>query len=400
MKTSTKRQLALSRCQLAKRPQNSAKGRKIPLLSRWGNWAAVRAVKSERSAFQRHGGNRLPRKQRKLDGARPKGHLFSFVWGIKLAKKMTTKMEQFKMLVDGIADNTDTDFFLYSESIYDAQVDRFITSLSGVKNKRTNAALILCTNGGSADAGYQLARCIKKSYKKFTLYVFGNCKSAGTLIAVGADDIVMSSWGQFGPLDVQLADKDEFYGQTPALDVSQSITTLSESAFNCFIDHFLKLEPGRGISTKTAVEIAKSLTLGIIEPIASQIDPLLLGRVDRSMKIAEAYIQRLNSNFKQAKKLIGGYPSHEFVIDFEEANQVFGTVREPTEDETKIEIFLRDWDRVPKQSDWIGVISTDKKEPAPHATGTESGKPTGDGKNGGAASKAGSGVEANPVVAG
>src|SRR5207302_4338130 len=133
----------------------------------------------------------------------------------------------------------------------------------------------------------------------------------------------------------QLADKYEFYGQTPALDISQSITTLSESAFTCFIDQFLKLEPSRSISTKTATEIAKSLTLGIIGPIASQIDPLLLGRVDRSMRISEAYIKRLNSSFKDAnmKKLIGGYPSHEFVIDFDEAKDVFETVREPTEEE-------------------------------------------------------------------
>jgi len=49
------------------------------------------------------------------------------------------------------------------------------------------------------------------------LYVFGYCKSAGTLVAVAADQIVMSEFGQFGPLDVQLSDKNEIFGQTAAL---------------------------------------------------------------------------------------------------------------------------------------------------------------------------------------
>jgi hypothetical protein len=310
---------------------------------------------------------------------------------------MATKLETFKGLIDDIADKDDTDFYLFSDSIYDKQADRLIQALQTVKKKRTNAALILCTNGGSADTGYQIARCLKKNYKKFSLYVFGNCKSAGTLIAVGANEIVMSDFGQFGPLDVQLADKDEFYGQTPALDVSQSMTTLSETSFNCFIDHFLKLEPGRGISTKTAVEIAKSLTLGIVEPIASQIDPLLLGRVDRSMKIADAYIQRLNPNFRQAKKLIGGYPSHDFIIDFDEAKDVFENVREPTEHETKIEAILRDWDRVPKQSDWIGVVSSEKKELV-NAANTVDGSDSGSGGNGDTQAEAGTATAAMEAV--
>jgi hypothetical protein len=294
-----------------------------------------------------------------------------------------TEYEEFKSVLDGI-DNNDSDFYLFSDSIYDRQADEFIESLVGVKTKRTNAALVLCTNGGSADAGYQIARYIKKNYKKFSLYVFGDCKSAGTLIASGANEIIMSVFGQFGPLDVQLADKDEFFGQTPALDVRQSMTTLMESAFVNFMDRFLELDPGRSMSTKTAVEIAKSLTLGIIEPIASQIDPLLLGRVDRSMRVAEAYIKRLNPGFKETniQQLIGGYPSHEFVIDFDEAKKVFENVREPTEEERKIEIYLRKWDRVPKPRSWIGYVSEEKKEPTPNAPSVISGNGGGDGEAG------------------
>jgi hypothetical protein len=80
---------------------------------------------------------------------------------------------------------------------------------------------------------------------------------------------------------------------------------LSTFTFDTFFDYFLRLDPGRGISTKTAAEVAKSLALGIVSPIAGQIDPLLLGRVDRSMKIAAVYMERLQQNFQGKTKLTG-----------------------------------------------------------------------------------------------
>lgn len=262
-----------------------------------------------------------------------------------------------------VSTKLEADIFIVSAGISQRCGNRLIEIIRGIPKKRPNAALILVTNGGSADAAYQMARCIKRHYKKFILFVFGYCKSAGTLIAVGADEIVMSEFGQFGPLDVQLADKNELFGQTPALDVSQSLATISESAFNFFTDHFFKLGPGQGVSTKTAVDIAKTLTLGVVEPIASQIDPLLLGRVDRSMRIAEAYGTRLNPNFKCIKKLIGEYPSHEFVIDYSEAKTLFPLVREPDAKETELEQILRNSQCVPyPKDDFIRLLSKNIKD--------------------------------------
>jgi len=211
-------------------------------------------------------------------------------------------------------------------------------------------------------SAYQIARTFKRNYKKFILYVFGKCKSAGTLIAVGANEIVMSEHGQFGPLDIQLADKEELFGQTPALDVQQSLATLSKFTFDTFFDFLLKINPA-GLSTKIASDLAKNLALGITTPIAAQIDPLLLGRVDRSMKIAEAYSERLQKDFKGKAKLSGGYPSHSFIIDYEEADTIFSNLRAPDEDEKQIEKQARAWNRCPNPGtdDWAGLLSKEKQ---------------------------------------
>ncbi len=288
-------------------------------------------------------------------------------------------MDEFSKLVLEISDSKNTDFYLYSDSIYDAQCQKIIEILRQQSPKRDNAGLILCTLGGSPDAAYQITRCFKRFYKKFNLYVFGNCKSAGTLIAVGADEIVMSEFGHFGPLDVQLANKEEFYGQTAALDVKQALTTISQIASDNFMDYFLKLDPGKSLSTKAACEIAKSLSLGIVEPIASQIDPLLLGQVDRSMRIAGAYIDRLRPNFLGKSKLISDYPSHSFAIDFQEAKGIFPLIREPDEHERQVENKLRSWNRLPNPNPWIGVLSPPKvqnDEPAIDNSGPKPADPS------------------------
>ena len=277
-----------------------------------------------------------------------------------------TEWEEFLDILNPIADSTDTDYFLFSNAIFEDQADKLISEIRKIENRRANAALILCTNGGDPDAAYQACRCLKKSYKKLSLYVFGACKSAGTLLAVGANEIIISEFGHLGPLDIQLADKEELYGQTAALDVQQSLSTLAKFAYDNFFSTFLKLEPGRALSTKTANEIAKSLTLGLVNPIAAQIDPLLLGRVDRSMKIAEAYIDRLAPGFKGKSQIVGGYPSHGFVIDYQEAKGIFDGVipiREPNQVEKTLENYLRKWSKVPKQDNWIGILSTPKAIP-------------------------------------
>ena len=135
----------------------------------------------------------------------------------------------------------DADVFLYSAGMLDSTCGKLINLVRSIPVKRPNAILILTTNGGSADSAYQLARTIKQHYSSFHLYIFGYCKSAGTLVAVAADEIVMSEFGQFGPLDVQFADKTEMFGQTAALDVNQALQTISEAAFNFSPITFLNL---------------------------------------------------------------------------------------------------------------------------------------------------------------
>ena len=152
----------------------------------------------------------------------------------------------------------------------------------------------------------------------------------------------MGDYGEFGPLDIQLTRDDEM-SNTSGLSYLQSLTQLNEQIFRSFETNFinLKQKSSNTITTRTAAEIASKLAVGLISPISAQLDPVKLGEVHRAIKIADAYGKRLcTNNEKNLSKLIVGYPSHGFVIDFEEAQQLFKNVEYANDDDVFLELIL------------------------------------------------------------
>ncbi len=76
--------------------------------------------------------------------------------------------------------------------------------------------LILHTPGGLVLASLQIARAIKKHRGKVTVFVPHYAMSGGTLIALAADEIVMTPHAVLGPVDPQL-------GQMPAASVLAAV---------------------------------------------------------------------------------------------------------------------------------------------------------------------------------
>jgi len=66
--------------------------------------------------------------------------------------------------------------------------------------------LVLHTPGGLVLASLQIARAIKKHPGKVTVFVPHYAMSGGTLIALAADEIVMSPHAVLGPVDPQLGE--------------------------------------------------------------------------------------------------------------------------------------------------------------------------------------------------
>lgn len=244
-----------------------------------------------------------------------------------------------------LADRDDADVFVISGNIDYRLADRLIDTITTIEQRRDNAAVFLCTYGGDADAAYIVARTLQKAYSHTTLYISGFCKSAGTLIALGVNEIVMGSKGELGPLDVQLRTDDSFYfTYTSGLGSAKSIEYLQSKASDSFWDSFSRLTKvsKRSFTAQTTANIATELVVGLLAPIAAQIDPLRLAENQRALDVAKRYGMRLTAEGLQAsedsiEKLVYGYPSHRQVIDLYEAKEIFGEDRvRPVDDLERI----------------------------------------------------------------
>src|SRR5688572_2732231 len=87
------------------------------------------------------------------------------------------------------------DVFLYNGEIQHRHF-RKMARLCRDGGHRDTVMLILVTPGGDPNAAYRMARCLQSEYDRFQLFVSGYCKSAGTLVSVGAHELIFSDDGE------------------------------------------------------------------------------------------------------------------------------------------------------------------------------------------------------------
>lgn len=243
--------------------------------------------------------------------------------------------------------DADTDVVVYSGAIGREGYEKFCTILG--QPKRAKLLFILNTYGGDPNAGYRIARAAVHNYgaDNFRILIPTYCKSAGTLICIGASHIVMADQAELGPLDVQLRKQDELFQQSSGLDILRGITLLQSEALATFRSYLVDINGGASLSTRLASEIASDLVIGLYVPLFAQVDPVKLGEMNAALEIARHYGERLDKQSKCLKegalnKLITGYPTHGFVIDRAEARTLFKSVTAPDHDEKLLCDFFKE----------------------------------------------------------
>lgn len=234
----------------------------------------------------------------------------------------------------------DADFIVYCGEIT-RQGYEDISRICRDDKTHANAVLMLSTYGGDPHAGYRIARAIGHHYEKFSVMIPGQCKSAGTLICLGAGELIMGNQSEFGPLDVQIRKKDELFELGSGLDTIQALNYMQAQAMNAFRTYLIELKAEAGLSTRMAAELSSKLATGLFSPVYSQIDPVKLGELQRSVEVAYAYGERLSAKSRNLKdgaldRLVSRYPAHGFVIDRSEAKELFVNVRQPIEEEIEL----------------------------------------------------------------
>ena len=113
---------------------------------------------------------------------------------------MSDKTEESPNLFQPIADAHNADVYVYVADITDQNTNDFLVSVRGITPRAANCVLFLSTFGGSADAAFRAVRAVRRYYGtgKFIVYVLGQCKSAGTLLAIGAEDLFLGCFEPVG----------------------------------------------------------------------------------------------------------------------------------------------------------------------------------------------------------
>lgn len=222
------------------------------------------------------------------------------------------------------------DFYVINSDIdntMEAAVSKIIEPTS------EKCCVFLTTYGGSADVAYRVMRLLQRKYPCVAIAVVGKCKSAGTIMAIGADVLLMSETGELGPLDVQIVDGVKS-STNSGLDFSSALTVSRQEVVNSFFTTFQTMTAAK-LSRMHAIEAAGRIAQSVASALYSQVDPVTIGASQRSIAVAMEYGTRLSQRShsispQNLQRLIAGYPAHSFCIDREEAKGLFHSV-EPIE---------------------------------------------------------------------
>ena len=179
--------------------------------------------------------------------------------------------------------------------------------------EQDNLNVLLYSYGGDARTAFHIGRLLQAySNKKLQIYPLREAKSAATLIASAADNMVMSELSELGPMDPQI--------KLPSIE--RRFSPLA-------IKHSLELLHG---------EISNGHDL-IVKTLAERLpDPLSLAEALKSLETGKDYLRKLlisrmfagdsEKAAAVAEQLVLGYPDHGYCIDFKEAQDIGLVVQE------------------------------------------------------------------------
>lgn len=230
----------------------------------------------------------------------------------------------------------DADLLLVNSPMRNGVDDEIRSQIASRNRIRPNVIVILVTEGGVADVAYRAARTLQANYQKVSICIPGWCKSAGTLFAIGGHELIIGDKGELGPLDVQIAVRDEIGDRNSGLILQSALETMRQESFALFETSMMNIKARSGnlVTFRTAADLAVQLTVGLMKPVFEQIDPIKLGDDARSQEIGYHYGLRLNLQSQNLQgdealnQLLYGYPSHSFVVDRTEAENLFRNVKQ------------------------------------------------------------------------
>lgn len=180
--------------------------------------------------------------------------------------------------------------------------------------------------GGDAHAAYKLALMLRAAAGKIRVVVPDYAKSAATLLALAGDEIYMAPGTELGPLDGQMLDEGSVLGYISALNIAKAADDVARDAVELAIRGGAKLITATGLKREQTLEAMLRFVATFSEPLVRQLDPRLVHDAKQTLRVTKLYAERLlaqtlprSKAADVASSLVENYPSHGFVIAYDEA---------------------------------------------------------------------------------
>ncbi|MCL7755135.1 hypothetical protein [Polaribacter sp. Z022] len=200
---------------------------------------------------------------------------------------------------------------------------------------------IINSPGGSPADAYRIIRTLRNNFEIVNIIVPFWAKSAATLLSLGGSQIIMDEFGEFGPLDIQIAiqkDDSPEYDRESALNDEYSVKLIEARSKELYYSMYLSLYNTDDIKINK-VELSKQLfeyLSQFYKPLLSQINPYNLGSKKRALDIGQNYAIRVLTEYNQdlpehirsllVDYLVNECPDHGYVIDYNLISKVLKNV--------------------------------------------------------------------------
>lgn len=199
----------------------------------------------------------------------------------------------------------------------------------------TTIDVLLNSTGGNIYSAYKMVNILRTKCKELRIVVPLYAKSAATLMALGADKVIMGPQSELGPLDLPMEHPTAEGIQISALDGVRPLEYLSAIAVNLAFDLGLRIRRSIQLGRRESIEIALKFAADCITPVISKLDPSLVALCYRELDIAARYAREFLTDymFKDrlnrealaegvATSIVWDYPSHGFAIGLREAKRL------------------------------------------------------------------------------
>lgn len=192
-------------------------------------------------------------------------------------------------------------------------------------------SLVLNSPGGSIEAAFGIAKAIRGQCQEFEVIVPDIAKSAATLIALAADRILLGQFGELGPLDPQIPDREGGSGRRSPLEIVKGLEYLRDYYIETFDLMVRFLLEQSGMDVAHTMEHATEALSPIAGALYNSVGYRELGEAVRYLTVSQQYARetmRRWSPLDQASSdavvetLVWEYPDHGYMIDVDEAHRI------------------------------------------------------------------------------